>query len=171
MRKTLWITLSVFFVAIAVPTVHADSITDGTINFTVSSGSPAPTGSFVFDNTTNAFTAFTVDWDGLVFDFTGEANGLSAVTVSGCTSAGIFTYLVGNGCSTQITWQGVAPTSGGNALFDFLPSLPLFVATSGTGDAAIGRFAITTVATPEPSSVGLMLAGIGFLLVMLKRVA
>ena len=39
MRETLWI-VSVFFLltTIVAPNAHADSITDGTINFTVSSG-------------------------------------------------------------------------------------------------------------------------------------
>lgn len=70
MRETLWIVSVLFLLTtIGAPNAHADSITDGTINFTVSSGSPAPTGSFSFDNTTNAFTSVDVEWDGGGFLF------------------------------------------------------------------------------------------------------
>ena len=48
----------VFAFFFAVPYAHADSFTDGTIDFTVTAGSPAPTGSFVFDNTTNSTNSF-----------------------------------------------------------------------------------------------------------------
>src|SRR5215472_4363155 len=78
MRKSFWIVLALLVVCGA-PVAHADSFTDGTLHFTVTSGSPAPTGSFVFDNTTNMYTSFKVDWDGAVFDFGSEFNGSNAV--------------------------------------------------------------------------------------------
>jgi hypothetical protein len=59
--------LAVSFAAVCTPYAHADSITDGTLYFTVTSGSPAPSASFVYDNTTGTMTSLTVDWDGAVF--------------------------------------------------------------------------------------------------------
>jgi hypothetical protein len=55
---------------------HADDIfTDYTMAFTQTSGSPAPTsGQFIYDDTLNTFTSFTVNWDGRVLDFMAAAN-------------------------------------------------------------------------------------------------
>ncbi len=53
---------------------HADTFVDATLSFTVSHGGPAPTGSFIFDYTTNQFTSFMVSWDGSVYDFASEDN-------------------------------------------------------------------------------------------------
>jgi len=78
MRKSLWIIFALILVAIAAPNMRADSFTDGTLNFTVVGGGPAPTGSFVFDNTTSTFTSFTVSWDGATWDFVGVATSLGA---------------------------------------------------------------------------------------------
>jgi hypothetical protein len=75
----------VFALCFAAPTAHADSLTDGTINFTVTSGSPAPTGSFVFDNTTSTFTSFTVGWDGVIYNF-----GTSGITLAELGSSGFW---------------------------------------------------------------------------------
>lgn len=67
MRKTLWIMVAAMAVAVAAPYAHADSYTDATFNFTVTNGSPSPTGSFVFDDTTGTYTSFVVNWDGATF--------------------------------------------------------------------------------------------------------
>lgn len=178
MRKSLWILLAVMVVAFSATNAHADSLTDGTINFTVTSGSPTPTGSFVFDNTTNSFSSFSVLWAGLVFDLTSSANGLSGATVAGCPSAGIFSYLVDNGCGGKSGWEanGVNMNTG-HPEFDFLNmndnTFHLFgrVSSSLNGLVADGTFSTTTtsVTASEPSSVALMLVGVGLVLLLRKR--
>ncbi len=165
----------VFALCFAAPNAHADSLTDGTINFTVTSGSPTPTGSFVFDNTTSTFTSFTVDWDGLVFDFTALANNLSATTIIGCASAGVFTFLVNDGCGINDRFFSGNFLGTPGAVFGFgrLSVFSQLVPASGTGDGAVGTFTTqtTTVATPEPSSLAFMLSGVGLVFAMRKRLS
>jgi hypothetical protein len=66
---------------------HADTIIDGTFNFTVTSGSPAPTGSFMWDSTTSTWNSFTVDWDGAVFNFAPLFPNLAVLATSGSWDA------------------------------------------------------------------------------------
>src|SRR5579864_4297441 len=78
--------------AVPITQARADAYTDGTLTFAVSSGSPIPTGSFVFDDTTNVLTSYTVIWDGTTFpDFPSFLFGdsLSQLTASGywCAAA------------------------------------------------------------------------------------
>lgn len=167
MRKSLWIIVAVLFVAIAAPNAHADSSTDGTINFTVSSGGPIPTGSFVFDDTTDTLTSYTVTWDGVLFNLQPL---LSSFTLVDLEAAG--------------TWCGVAsgatPPDGCFGPGEMtLSTLSFLVANTGTGvytinsAVASGSYVVTanTVApTPEPGSVALMLLGVGVVFVMWKRV-
>jgi hypothetical protein len=162
MRKSLWIILAVMVVAISAPNAHADSFTDGTINFTVTSGSPTPTGSFVFDNTTDTFTSFAVDWDGAVF----------ACASLSCPSNLSANLTGGNWCAA-----GPLSSNGVCAGPSFELGFVLFFPGPGTtftdpAAAANGTFTVTTtsVATPEPSSVALMLLGVGLLFVMRKRI-
>jgi PEP-CTERM motif len=167
MRKSLWIIVAVLFVAIAAPNAHADSSTDGTINFTVSSGGPTPTGSFVFDDTTDTLTSYTVTWDGVLFNLQPL---LSSFTLVDLEASG--------------TWCGVAsgatPPDGCFGPGEMtLSTLSFLVANTGTGvytinsAVASGSYVVTatTVApTPEPGSVALMLLGVGVVFVMWKRI-
>ena len=87
----------VFALCFASTHAHADSIIDGTINFTVLSGGPTPIGSFIFDITANEFTSFTVDWNGEVFSFAMVFNSLGLAVAgqasSWCAAAPVnFTY-------------------------------------------------------------------------------
>lgn len=68
MRKPLWI-IPVLLLFAAIGNAHADSFTYGAITFTVSSGGPTPTASFVIDDGTGQFTNFSVTWNGEVYDF------------------------------------------------------------------------------------------------------
>ena len=92
MRKSLWIVLAALFVSIGAPNAHAD-LKSYIVNFVVTAGNVAtpPTGSFVYDDTTDQFQSFTVSWDGLgPFDITPAANGgpglnlLNPAEPSGC---------------------------------------------------------------------------------------
>ena len=148
--------------AICAPAAYADTIIDGTFDFTVPYGGPAPTGSFVFDSTTSVFTSFTIDWDGVVYDFTSPAN------------------IVGFATATQLgTWCAVAPE--GSVCAPALPgsfSIPFdsLQPSSGTFTDptafAAGSFTFTetVTTTPEPGTIALMLLGVGMVFVMRKRV-
>jgi hypothetical protein len=164
MRETLWIVSVLFLLmTIGAPNAHADSITNGTINFTVSSGSPAPTGSFSFDNTTNAFTSVDVEWDGGEFLF----SPLFGIVVPPTTTSG--------------SWSAAGPSVTFNqfgaifALFIGLTTLSTFSGSAFTdftdpNAIADGTFTLTSCATSEPSSVALTLLGVGLVFVMRKRI-
>ena len=191
MRKSSWIIpVLLLLAATGAPNAHADSTTDGTITFTVANGpDAAPTGSFVYDNMTNMFTSFTVNWDSFAYDFTAAANGFTDASAAGCSalpSGDAFLedlvcapYPAALGLGSLDPWTGAVnlPTLNG---FSFL-----FADFAGTGvcngcDGLVhpvligiddGTYTVTlTTPTPEPGSYGLVLAGIGFLLVMRKRI-
>jgi hypothetical protein len=162
------------FVATMAPRAYADSYTDGTINFTVSSGNPAPTGSFVYDNTTGQFTSFTTNWDGATFglpfgDFFNAHGGLADLPTSGywCGQA---TFHMGN--------TFCLPVGGftfGTVLFNGIP-LPDVIAVSNSpftniSALAYGSYTITEtrVGTPEPGTLCLMLLGLVALIALLRR--
>jgi hypothetical protein len=77
MRKPLWMLLTVLALMVA-SNVRADDTTAYAIHFSLDPSDgigPLPTaGSFVYDNTTNQFVSFKVDWDGFAFDLTSSAN-------------------------------------------------------------------------------------------------
>jgi PEP-CTERM motif len=148
----------VFAICFAAPTAHADSLTDGTINFTVTSGSPAPTGFFVFDNTTSTFTSFTVGWDGVIYNF-----GTSGITLAELGSSGFWCAAgpvsLSPGCPAEVVRLAIL----------VLPEAPDDF--SGPFPVANGTYTVTetAVATPEPSSLALMLSGVGLVFAMRKR--
>jgi hypothetical protein len=160
MRKSLWIILAVLLVAIAAPNAYADSFTDGTFSFTVTSGSPPPTGSFVYDNTTSTWKSFTIDWDGAIFNFAPLIPDPADVAPTGswCAEAPVFHA---SSCTTPATFS----------LNSLMADPNQFSFTDG-GALANGTYILTetVVGTPEPSSVALMLLGVGLLFVMRKRI-
>ena len=166
--KTLGAVLClVFALCLAAPNAVADSIIDGTLNFTVTSGSPSPTGSFVFDNTTNAFTSFTVDWDGVVYNYAAEGITLASLGLSGSWCA--YAPLNFSGiCAQESGFLAGFPSfflAGG------FPRIPELFTFSDARAGASGTYTVTetAVATPEPSSLALMLSGVGLLFAMRKR--
>jgi hypothetical protein len=154
MRKSLWVMLAVMVVAIGAPASHADSFTDYTLSFTGGTPNPTSDGTVIFDNTTDTYTTFLVDFRGLSFDF------------SGSTSANIPTTGLWAGCA----FPGADFCAGASAALGIGSVL---VVSSGipSGTAKTqGSYALTAVAAPEPSSVALMLLGVGLVFVMRKRV-
>jgi hypothetical protein len=145
-------------------TANADTFTDGTFNFTVTNGSPTPTGgSFVFNDTTNTFTSLTVSWNGVTysdFNFTVAGIDSSNVTFPGSWCGAAFTLIPGD-CPAQfffLTWANMASRGVPNPVGSF---------TDGNA-AANGTYTVTaTTAVPGPIAgaglPGLILASGGLL--------
>ena len=171
--SVLCLAFALFFI---VPCALADSLTVGTITFTAAQGSIPTAGSFVFDNTTNVYTSFTITWDGAVFDYV--ASGMLNPFHNTLANSG--------------TWSGNAPASGviiDNMLPNLFqitvvfgqPQIPPFgplqippVAQTYVDQTTVadGTFAVqeTTISTREPGSVIFLLFGIAILLVIPKRI-
>ena len=173
MRKFKWVAFTVLFLIIGVPNADADSYVDGTINFTVTGGNipAAPTGSFIYDNTTKQFTSFDIFW----FVPGGEI-GFGVTACIGNTGAGQvvcdgFTdsqtlYVAVNTCNSACGWAGGIFDD--DAFFDIGGvQITDLGRASATGLFAFGTFAVST---PEPGTFGLMLLGVGLVFVMRKRI-
>jgi hypothetical protein len=147
--------------------VYADQIAIYSIDF--GGGNLDPTsGTFSLDETTDQFLSFTVDWDGLTFDFMNslatEANLFSLGSCPALSASIIVSYFLGEGtCTTPatVTWSGnwqSASNSGFNFVigndhtsfgFTALPTgTPLIV------DNTVGT-ATASLATPEPTTLSL----------------
>ena len=157
MRKFLWATLTVLFVTIGAPGAHADTYAATFTCTGLCAFLPtAPEVSFP------APTTIDVTWDATLFPINLSSGPL-----------GIDQF------SDAYTWAAIAgnPASPGEAFFA--------IQDLSTGDFVVGTASLTSpvplsdqgsltfapVATPEPSSVALMLVGIGFLLVVRLRLA
>jgi PEP-CTERM motif len=153
MRKTLWIMLAVLLVAIAAPAVHADGVYAITFN---GPGAPTVVGSDLLDynSTLKEFTTPSLE---IMFD------GLT-VTLDNQNFAGAFP-------TDRFSWGG--PFVDGN--FDISETLLGENIYSGAlpSSAAFDDGSVTltaqTVPAPEPSSVALMLLGVGLVFGMQKR--
>jgi hypothetical protein len=195
LRGKLVLSVGLFVLMLGAPRASADTI-DGTINFTVTVKhnccytytGPAPTASFVYDNTSDTFSAFEVEWAGDVFDFTSLANSItdpSAPPSSTLSTPGAaFYYALTN--ASDPTWCGGAPVTrtaqsgcgvaGGGWTFYIETGLLLLnpAVTGMTGPSKYfgqnegGTYTVSTAdvttsphTVPEPST--LLLTGICFL--------
>ena len=121
MRTSLCSILAALFFVIGAPAAFADSYTSASLVFTVTHLDNGifpslPTGSFIFDTSTNEFTSFTVDWvtagNDFRFDLTACANGAgeppSTSLVCKGTSDGLTSYkaltLCNGGAATNCNW-------------------------------------------------------------------
>jgi len=155
-----------------------------TIDFTITSGSTAPTsGSFDYDSTlTDSFSNFIVLWDGLTFNLTSAANSPAIFASNACIGAntGALATFDELTCST-VTWS--AGSDGADvpypATFALIDSgnFATFVAQAAVDGApnsvgGSGSLTITGQSTvPEPGTTALMLLGLGCLLLTRKRLA
>lgn len=156
MRKCLSIVPAALFLAVGAPYAHADSITNGSLYFTVTSGSPAPTATFVYDDTTNTLTSFTVDWDGAVFNFA------SLITLTKLGSSGGW-------CAAGPSGLPPCGFSGSFDLNGFIGAPEADTFTNSYAGAG-GGYSVIETAVPEPSSIALILLGLGCLATARKRV-
>ena len=169
MRKSLWIVFAILFVAIGTP-AFADSYTytfvggpdalAGT-NFTLVN----PAGPLSFSATTNLAPLLTSATD---FMYDGKDWGpIDWVLIRTYPSNGLPFLVVGAIYTSGITFGNFLPT-----MTDLsAPGTYNYVDTPATLVYGTMTISSTPVATPEPGSLALMLAGIGFLLVMVKRLA
>jgi hypothetical protein len=149
MRKSLWIMLAVLLVAVGAPNAHADSF-----SVTFTSFGPPPTAMDV------TFPSPTLDitWQGTAFTFAFPSSFLPGDQYF-WTSTAAFT---GAGITVFMTIDDNTQSAEINSNIVLVP--PGFAI-----DAGSLTFTPTTAA-PEPSSVGLMLLGLGLVFVMRKRI-
>jgi len=148
MRKSLWIILAVLLVTIAAPNAHADSFS---VTFTSQFGHPPPTAMDV------TFPSPTLDitWQGIAFTVAFPSSFLPGDSYGWGTQAS----------GTNVTMFIEDFTVGLPFIFSDIVSVP----AGFVHDA--GNLTFTpTVAAPEPSSIALMLLGIGLVLVMRTRI-
>jgi hypothetical protein len=177
-NEKLRISCLLIIVAAFSAAAHADTITNYTIDFTTTSGSPTPlSGSFTFDLTTPLFTNFLVTWNGNTYNLTAEANS-PTTGGSGCTGEasnpaygfGIMSMSLLCSGPTSFVWSGFAGQGiGGKGIFDFIVGTTVgddFISAGGTGTGtptAVGLYTIEPT-VPEPST--LLLLGTGLLSVL-----
>jgi hypothetical protein len=141
MRKTLWIMLAVLLAAIASPIAHADATPYGT--YTVECIGPCASDPMVTVSPTAIdFTVF-----GNTVDFTG------------------LSWTAGH----ELGWN---IDNGSLSLTDVTSSSPIVapVTLAFPSSNEAGLFLPATVTAPEPSSVALMLLGVGLVFVLRKRI-
>ena len=156
MRKSLWIILTVLLVAIGVPNAHADSFAF-TVNGPLSgSGTlttdPLSLGGYLITDITGTFDGSIITALIAPRGFNGNDNELYPTSPQ--LDLGGLSFQTANG----LDWNA-ACTSGVGAF-----------CTIGNFTTGFSDVTFSAVATPEPSSLALMLLGIGFVFVMRKRI-
>lgn len=163
-RKAAWIVWATLILLIVAPCASA-TIIQGTLNFAVTSGGPTPTGSFVWNSTTQDWS-LAVNWDGVIYDPTLSSSATLTDFQHGGTWCAAGASSFHRACPPAL-FQLRSPIG----TFVTIPEAPSF---ANLDAAAMGSYTVTdteTVATPEPSSLGIMLLGLGILTLLwgLKR--
>ena len=184
----------VFFL-IAVSPLSCHSAVGAPVNYSVSfaaSGGLLPAGAFTYDASIPQFTNFVVYWDGIQFDLTSAANGLSIASPPSCLGgatgpAAVFKFLLQTGCDPSFgvyEWFAIYDGDGPGGRFTFLGQLVDFDAGE-IGSVSFGRTVpfgqvgvqnentrnsgtFTATAVPEPATL-LSAALIGVLLACRER--
>jgi PEP-CTERM motif-containing protein len=142
MRKSFWITLPVLLVAIGAPSAHADTYTPIFTTTGCSGTCALPT---ALDVTFPTPTTIEITYLGLS-DLVSIPSGLPGDTYAwNADIEKTIDFFITDGVTT--TCDGVGP-----------------------GHVSCGTLTFAAVATPEPNSAGLLVAGIGLLLVMRRRI-
>jgi len=169
-------TLCVLALPLALGARHAraDLIIDGTLNFTASSGSPTPTGGFVYDDTTNSVISYTMNWNGANYDLTTPlkilAPSLTTLTQPGDWCATASTFSISFLCTNihNQTFEDTFALEIPNNIFFAGPTRPFQYISIDA--AALGSFTVATaIAAPEPSTLALVGPAIGGLFLFARR--
>jgi hypothetical protein len=159
MRKSVWVILAVLCVAIGAPNALADTLYTPTFTCTQAGGCTfLPTAS---DVSFPSPAIMLVSWDTFLFSFNFANTGAAP--------------------TDGFTWTATYDPSTLTATFDVTDPVAVLKnqvqqlqsqVNQLTGAGGRGALSFSAAATPipEPSSLALMLAGIGFLLVMRKRI-
>ncbi len=161
MRKTLWIIASLFATFISAPNASADTLYAPTFTCLYSCVVPVPTGTDVsFGPTwTPATFTLTITFDSEIF----------TVPLQDAAGPGIY---ADSPTDAYLWWIGSYYSSGNNQfILDDLDTGDWIVAGFFPASLSGEGGSLTFAAVPEPSPVVLVLLGIGFVLVVWKRVA
>jgi hypothetical protein len=164
MRKSFWFSLTVLLVAISAPTAYADTFT-----YSYSSGELGcgTTGNCaVYSWTTAAIAAVASETTISAADLT--ASLLSGTPLAGCVLSSVTLDFGGTG-GQSFTSSNCGGRSNPDAfsLADYsTPGIYSFVSVNaGVNDSLV----VTAVQTPEPSTVALMLLGLGLAFVIRRK--
>lgn len=166
MRKSIWIMLTLMFVAIAAPNAHADSVNmtfsgvlSGTATLTVT---PESGGTFLITSITGSLTSPVTGAISLIVppNFFDDDNNIidSLSSFSGDVA---FSDAFGD--------EWLLYTRGGNTFVDGTACQFLTGCNTIGAETVTLSSPVTTAPTPEPGTIALMLLGVGVLFVMRKR--
>jgi PEP-CTERM motif len=157
MRKSLWIMLAILLVAIGAPSVRADSVYAITFYDGFGAGHPTVVGSNLLDynSTSMEFTTISlqVSYDGLTITLENDSAG-------GVPISSHFIWFADTP-NRLISFSYICPCDPFDYLHIYSATIPETI-QYGKGDVSL------TAQTPEPSSVALMLLGLGLVLLLRK---
>jgi hypothetical protein len=171
MRKSLWIMLAALLVAIGAPYAAADTVTLD-VSGTMTGGTLG--GDIVINNTTGALISEDVTLSG---GSAGPFTSVTFITADGTltdirmdfeiqTSSAILDLEMATATPGSLVGYDGGPLDTRTAIFVFAPTC----GPQGCTDALVsGALTPAVTPAPEPSSVALMLLGLGLLFVMRKR--
>ncbi len=179
MHKSLWV-IPILFLALGTPFARADTLATYDINFTCTSGTTCilpSSGTFTYDETTDAFTVFEVVWDSSNINLEPVANaGPSLVGTKlsclGSATGGAETFLLMTSCPFSGPYEPWLAPSGGTFAFSASVSGSSYASiragSLSSGDTqSWGDFTVTE--TPEPATYILMLTGMGMVLLAMRK--
>lgn len=183
MKATKYVSaITLCMVALVAAPAYAATITNYTINFTTTFGGPpaqSVSGSFTYNSTNPQFSSFLVSFGAITFDLTASANspltsgvGCTGETVGGPSFAFQIISQTLSGCSggpPTYLWQGfVFQTTNTPTQFSFnaisifgVGRDEIFSSLGSANQQYQGSWSITpVVATPEPSSISMLVTGL-----------
>jgi hypothetical protein len=189
MRNSLWIILTVLFVAIGAPAAQAQTVYE--ITFTGTGTLPSTPIDFRYDQSTKELTNFNVTYDGISWDFASFINSLpnedrlGVAACEGATSAE--TFLISSTLPACVAFYTPSWYASGSVsdvedvvCFPITAALGTFACasentvaplTDASGRGSYDIALVTPAATPEPGTAVLWLTAIGLGFVMRKRLA